>query len=138
PLIPLVMIVMSVTYAAAAYPAGLVGARLGRGATLVAGLVVLIAAYALLAAAGSVGLWLGVALYGLHLGLTQGALSAAVAAAAPAALRATGFGVFHFTTGVFQLAGGALAGWLWSTHGSASAFAVGMAACATATGATAV
>jgi MFS family permease len=128
-LVPLVLIVMSASYAASAYPAGLVAARHGRRGTLAAGLAALAAAYALLAATDHVAaLWAGIALYGLHMGLTQGALSAAVAAASPAHWRATGFGVFHFVTGVCQLGGAALAGWLWTTHGSASAFAFGGAA----------
>jgi len=128
-LIPLVMIVMSACYAAAAYPAGVLAARWGRRAMLSAGLLTLVGAFAALGMWDhAAALWTGVALYGLHLGLTQGALSAAVAAAAPASLRATAFGVFHFVTGVFQLGGAAFAGWLWTVQGSASAFALGAGA----------
>ena len=128
-LIPLVMIVMSACYAAAAYPAGLLAARRGRRALLVAGLLALVGSFGALGAWDhAAALWAGVALYGLHLGLTQGALSAAVAAAAPASLRATAFGVFHFVTGVFQFGGAALAGWLWTVQGSPSAFALGAGA----------
>jgi MFS family permease len=125
-LIPLVLIVMSASYAASAYPAGVVAARHGRRGTLVAGLAALAAAWGALAAWDhAAALWAGVALYGLHMGLTQGTLSAAVAASAPASLRATGFGVFHFVTGVCQLGGAALGGWLWTAHGSGAAFALG-------------
>ena len=128
-LIPLVMIVMSACYAAAAYPAGLLAARRGRRTLLAAGLVALVGSFGALGAWDhAAALWVGAGLYGLHLGLTQGALSAAVAAAAPASLRATAFGVFHFVTGVFQLGGAAAAGWLWTVQGSASAFALGAGA----------
>jgi MFS family permease len=123
--IPLVMVVMSTVYMLASYPAGVLGARFGRHALLAAGLAVLVLAWLAIRQGA---LWFGVALYGLHMGLTQGGLSAAVAAVAPASLRATGFGVFHFVTGVFQLAGSALAGWLWSTQGSSAAFALGAGA----------
>jgi MFS family permease len=124
--IPLVMIVMSAVYSAVAYPAGVLAGRIGKARLLGASLVALAGAEAALALLpGTAGLWLGVALWGLHMGLSQGGLSAAVAELAPPAMRATSFGVFHFTTGVFQLASGALAGWLWTAHGSPAAFLSG-------------
>ena len=124
--IPLVLIVMSVVYALVSYPAGAYAPRLGRQNLLAASLLVLAAAEAALAwLPGSTGLWLGVVLYGLHMGLSQGGLAAAVAEQAPPALRATAFGLFHFVTGVFQLIGAALAGWLWTSYGSTVAFACG-------------
>ncbi|HJV62089.1 MAG TPA: MFS transporter [Albitalea sp.] len=125
PAIPLVMIVMSLAYASSSYPAGLLGAQRGRHGGLLAGMVLLIGAYAALAWSSPLGLWLGAALYGLHMGMTQGTLAAAVAESSPAALRATGFGIFHFVTGVFQLAGATFGGWLWTTHGSSWAFGLG-------------
>ncbi|MEW5834492.1 MAG: MFS transporter [Pseudomonadota bacterium] len=124
--IPLVLIVMSVTYSLVSYPAGAYAPRLGRRTLLAASLLVLAAAQAALAwLPGSAGLWLGVVLYGLHMGLSQGGLAAAVAEQAPPELRATAFGLFHFVTGLFQLVGAALAGWLWTRYGSAVAFAFG-------------
>ena len=128
PWIPMVMIAMSAVYSLSAYPAGLLATRFGRSALLVVSLVSLVAAQASLAILpGSAGLWLGAGLWGLHMGLSQGGLAAAVAEAAPVTLRATAFGVFHFTTGTFQLASGALAGWLWTRYGSAVAFGSGAA-----------
>jgi len=128
PWIPMVMIVMSAVYSVSSYPAGMLGARHGRGVLLAASLAALVAAQLALAwLPGSVGLWAGAGLWGLHMGLSQGGLSAAVAAVAPQTSRATAFGVFHFVTGVFQLAGGAAAGWLWLRHGSAAAFGAGAA-----------
>ena len=128
--IPLVMIVMSAVYALAAYPAGLLASRFGRPALLGSSLLALMAAELSLALLpGGLGLWLGVALWGLHMGLSQGGLSAAVADLAPPHLRATAFGVFHFFTGLFQLASGVLAGWLWLQHGAGTAFLAG-AVCA--------
>lgn len=124
--IPMVMIVMSAVYALASYPAGLLASRFGRGALLGSSLIALMTAEMCLAVLpGSVGLWAGVALWGLHMGLSQGGLSAAVADLAPDDMRATAFGVFHFFTGLFQLASGALAGWLWLRHGSPAAFVAG-------------
>lgn len=124
--IPLVLIVMSITYALMSYPAGAYAQRIGRRTLLAASLLVLAAAEAALAwVPGPAGLWLGVVLYGLHMGLSQGGLAAAVAEQAPRELRATAFGLFHFVTGLFQLTGAALAGWLWTRYGSSVAFASG-------------
>ena len=126
--IPLVMIVMSAVYSASSYPAGVWAARVGRRAMLMASLLALAAAEAALAwLPHGAGLWAGVALWGLHMGLSQGGLSAWVAELAPAEQRATAFGVFHFTTGLSQLVGGGLTGWVWTRHGSAAAFTMGCA-----------
>lgn len=126
--IPMVMIVMSVVYSLASFPAGLLAARFGRPPLLAASLVALVAAQLALATQpGEPGLWLGAGLWGLHMGLSQGGLSAEVADVAPAGVRATAFGVFHFVTGLFQIASGALAGWLWMRYGSATAFLAGAA-----------
>ena len=126
--IPMVMIVMSAVYSLASYPAGLLAQRFGRPALLAASLAALVAAQVALATLpGPVGLWIGAGLWGLHMGLSQGGLAAAVADVAPAASRATAFGVFHFVTGLFQLASGAAAGWLWLRYGSAVAFGSGAA-----------
>jgi MFS family permease len=128
PFIPLVIIVMSAAYALSSYAATMFGGAGARTLRLALGLVLLVAGYAALSwGPGTPALWLGVTLYGLHMGLTQGTLSAAVADAAPEELRATAFGVFHFVSGVFQLAGAALGGWLWTAHGSVATFALGMA-----------
>ncbi len=124
--IPLVLIVMSLAYALVSYPAGAYAPRLGRRTMLAASLLLLAAAEAALAwLPGTAGLWLGVVLYGLHMGLSQGGMAAAVAEQAPPGLRATAFGLFHFVTGIFQLAGAVLAGWLWTRYGSSAAFASG-------------
>ena len=123
--IPAVMIVMSGAYSLSAYPAGLLGARVGRSGLLSAGMIVLALSQWMLALGNGPVFWLGIALWGVHMGLTQGVLSAAVADAAPAALRGTAFGVLHLATGVCQLAAGALMGWIWSRSGGAAAFTLG-------------
>lgn len=125
-LIPLVIVVMSLTYSASAYPVGVLSDRLGRGGLLTAGFAVLIAADLVLAAAdGLVAVFAGAALWGLHMGMTQGLLAAMVADSAPESLRGTAFGVFHLVSGLALLAASVIAGALWAGIGPAATFLAG-------------
>ncbi|MGD9545247.1 MAG: MFS transporter, partial [Methylocystis sp.] len=131
-LAPLVLVAMNVVYAGASYPVGAFSDRGDRQTPLIAGLVALIAADVALASAEHQPLvWLGVALWGLHMGLTQGLLATLVADVAPLALRASAFGVFNLASGFALLVASAGAGALWDVYGSASAFWAG-ALCASA------
>ncbi len=122
-LIPAVMVVMSVAYSLSAYPAGILADRMNRTSILIAGLGLLIAADAVLAfAAGYVALGIGVVLWGLHMGLTQGLLATLVADASPPELRGTAFGMFNLVTGALLLAASIVAGALWETAGPRATF----------------
>ncbi len=126
--VPLVMAVMSAVYSASAYPAGVLADRMHRRTLLAIGFAVLVLADIVLAAAGSV--WtvmIGVALWGLHMGLTQGLLATLVADAAPAHLRGSAFGVFNFVSGIVLLAASVLAGALWAAIGPPATFVAGAA-----------
>lgn len=95
---------------------------------LSAGLAALIGSDLVLANAGAAAMvYAGAALWGLHMGLTQGLLAALVAAAAPADLRGTAFGVFNLVCGLALLVASALAGWLWDTFGPGVTFYAGAA-----------
>jgi MFS family permease len=135
-LVPAVLVVLNLAYALSAYPAGALSDRMDRTTVLLVGLVVLVAADLVLAAtAGLAGLFAGVALWGLHMGLTQGILATLVADAAPAELRGTAFGVFNLVTGVALLLASALAGALWEGVGPQATFLAGAClAAATAAG----
>jgi MFS family permease len=131
--VPLVIVVMNLAYAATAYPCGKLSDAVDPRKLLAAGLVVLIAADVVLARAdGSTMLGFGVALWGVHMGLSQGLLAALVADTAPAELRGTAFGLFNLVGGIALLASSALAGLLWDSYGSACTFYAG-AGCAAAT-----
>jgi MFS family permease len=125
---PWVMVVMSLVYAVAAYPAGSAADR-GHGPRLLAiGLAMLVASDLMLATASSAPLvFAGAALWGLHMGLTQGLLAALVAASAPANLRGSAFGVFNLCGGVALLVASGLAGWLWDAFGPRYTFYAGAA-----------
>jgi len=122
-LIPLVLIVMNIVYAATAYPMGSLSDRINRRVILAAGFLVLIAADLVLAAAPN--LWivmLGVGLWGLHMGMTQGLLATLVAEATPPAFRGTAFGIFHLVTGIATLLASLIAGALWEAVGPSATF----------------
>jgi len=125
---PVVMVVMALVYALAAYPAGVALDR-GHGAVLLAtGLAALVASDLVLAVrATTAGVVAGSALWGLHMGLTQGLLAALVASVAPADLRGTAFGVFNVACGLALLVASVLAGWLWDAYGPAVTFYAGAA-----------
>jgi MFS family permease len=127
-LVPLVLAGMNAVYALSAWPAGVLADRMSRPALLTAGLALLMTAdLALALAPGIAGLGLGVALWGLHMGLTQGLLSALVAEAVPAELRGTAFGMFNLITGGALLLASVIAGGLWQGFGSEATFLGGAA-----------
>ena len=124
--VPLVMVAMNLVYAAAAYPFGRLSDRIGHRLLLGGGLLVLIAADLVLAQASQAwALLLGVALWGLHMGMTQGLLASLVADVAPAGLRGTAFGFFNLVSGVAMLLASVCAGWLWDAFGPSATFHAG-------------
>jgi MFS family permease len=124
-LAPMVMVIMNVVYALTAYPAGYLSDRLGRRHVVAVGVLLLVGGDVVLARAGGVAeLTLGIVLWGLHMGLTQGTFSALVADASPTRLRGTAFGIFNLLGGAATLAASVLAGWLWSRYGPAATFHV--------------
>jgi MFS family permease len=126
--VPFVLVVMSVIYSLTSYPAGILSDRFGRRGLLFLGLAALLVSDGVLGYSTSVGtMFLGVGLWGLHMGLTQGLLSAMVADAAPADLRGTAFGIFSLLSGVVVLIASALAGFLWDIEGSRTTFMTGAA-----------
>ncbi|MDQ3188632.1 MAG: MFS transporter [Pseudomonadota bacterium] len=125
-LVPLVLIGMNVVYSISAYPFGLLSDRIGHTRLLALGLAVLIGADIVLAYSNEwTWLWLGVSLWGLHMGITQGLLATMVANAAPADLRGTAFGFFNLASGVALLVASALAGLLWDQFGAPLTFIAG-------------
>lgn len=125
--VPAVLVLMNIAYALSAYPAGVLSDRINRTALLAFGLVCLASADLALALLPNLtGMVLGVVLWGLHMGLTQGLLSALVADTAPPALRGTAFGYFNLFTGLALLAASVIAGALWDAYGPAGTFLAGL------------
>jgi MFS family permease len=118
---------MNVVYALSAYPAGALSDRMDRRAILMAGVILLIAADLVLAfAQGVSGVALGVMLWGLHMGMTQGLFATLVADVAQPELRGTAFGVFNLLCGLAALLASVVAGALWDATGPQGAFLGGV------------
>jgi len=125
---PAVIAVMSLVYAASAYPAGWLQDRMGARPLLLSGLVALIAADVLLAFGQTLlAVFVGICLWGLHMGLTQGVLAALIAETAPIRLRGTAFGLFGLITGLAALLASIIAGLLWDRIGASATFLAGAA-----------
>ncbi|MDH7975721.1 MFS transporter [Sphingomonas sp. AR_OL41] len=127
-LAPLVLIVMNLVYALGAYPAGSWSDRVPAPWLLRCGLVALILAdLSLGLLPGLGGAFLGIALWGVHMALTQGLFAKLVADHAPAELRGSAFGVFNLATGVAMLLASVTAGLVWQRFGANATFLAGAA-----------
>ena len=129
-LVPLVMVAMNLVYAASAYPFGRLSDRMQPHHAAGAG------------SAGADGrrsgarrqrslerVIAGVALWGIHMGMTQGLLATMVADTAPAELRGTAFGFFNLMSGLPMLVASALAGFFWDRFGAEFTFYAGAVFC---------
>ncbi|MGA6825980.1 MFS transporter [Nitrospira sp. NS4] len=129
-LVPLVMVAMNLIYALSAYPFGKLSDRMSHMRLLSLGLLVLIAADMVLAVNDHWGVVvLGVGLWGLHIGMTQGLLATMVADTAPADLRGTAYGFFNLASGLAMLIASVLAGFLWDQLGPSFTFYAGAVFC---------
>ncbi len=129
-LCPLVMVAMNLVYSLSAYPFGKLSDRTDHRRLLATGLLLLFLADVALAYSGQ---WpmvlLGVTLWGLHMGISQGLLASMVAQCVPADLRGTGYGFFNLVSGVSMLAASTIAGLLWQGYGPTLTFAAGSTFC---------
>lgn len=127
-LVPLVMVAMNLIYSLTAYPFGKLSDRMSHRALLALGLIILIAADLVLASSDHWGFVLGgVALWGVHLGITQGLLATMVANTSPAELRGTAYGFFNLVSGAAMLLASVIAGALWDQLGASVTFYAGAA-----------
>jgi MFS family permease len=123
---PLALVVMSGVYMLSAWPAGALSDRVPRLAILVVGCMVMLGADLLLAfGRNEMIVLIGIGLWGLHMGLTEGLLAAYVADAAPSDLRGSAFGAMNLVRGVVLLFASVAAGALWTYGGPQATFAAG-------------
>jgi len=121
--VPVILIIMSFTYALGAYPAGMLSDQWGRSGLLLLGLAVIVITHLVLAFSRTpVEVAVGAGLWGLHLALTQGLFAALVADTCTVELRGSAFGLYSFSTGVAILLASLIAGELWDQFGSQATF----------------
>lgn len=126
--VPLVLIVMNIAYTATAYPAGVAADRFNQRALLIAGLGMLAVADLVFAASKSpLPAFIGAALWGIHMGLSQGLFAKLVSDNAPSGLRGTAFGIFNLVSGGALLLASLVAGGLWTAFGASATFLAGAA-----------
>ena len=121
--VPIMLVLMHLVYAAAAYPFGILADHMDRRLQLGIGAGILVGADVVLAVA-QVG-WMSVAgagLWGLQMAVTQGLLLASVGDAAPKELRGTAFGIYDLAVGVATFVASSAAGALWMVGGPELAF----------------
>jgi MFS family permease len=124
--VPLVLVTMNVVYAFSAWPVGALSDRTSRRALLAASLWPLFVGDLLMGLGhGLAVIMVGIALWGLHMGMSQGLLSAMVADASPSALRGSAFGFFYLITGAALLLASFLAGLAWTGGGPGATFLLG-------------
>ena len=120
---PLVLIGMNLVYALSAFPFGKLSDSASHVKMLAWGLALLIAADLVLAWSNHWGwIWMGISLWGLHMGITQGLLATMVAEVAPVDLRGTAYGLFNLISGVAMLLASVFAGLLWDNFGAPFTF----------------
>ncbi len=125
-LIPLVLIVMNIVYALAAYPAGALSDQRGRAFVLGIGIASLVVGNLVLALMpGLPGVFVGIGFWGMSMGFTQGAFAALVADTVPDNHRGTGFGMLNLATGLATLAASLIAGLIWDLAGPGATFLTG-------------
>ena len=126
--VPLLMVGVNIVFSLVCVPIGKLSDHMPAERLLALGLVFLALSDVVFAVwATPVGASLGAALWGLHLGATQGVFSKMTADAAPEDKRATAFGLFSFASGVAALAAGLVAGTIWEFVGPSATFWLGSA-----------
>lgn len=125
-LAPLVLVMMNLVYSLGSYPAGALADHRGPYPPLVWGLACLVAADLCLALGpGLISAFVGIALWGAHMALTQGLLAKLVAEHAPDTLRGSAFGLFNLASGIAMLVASVVAGLLWDGAGAKATFLAG-------------
>lgn len=128
--VPLVMVAMNLVYSASAYPFGKLSDGMSHSKLLGYGIAVLALADIVLAASSHWGtVLIGVGLWGIHMGMTQGLLSTMIADTAPVELRGTAYGFFNLVAGLSMLLASALAGFFWEKIGPSATFLGGISFC---------
>ena len=128
--LPILMMTQSILTVVTAFPFGRLADLIDRRWVVAGGILCMACANIILGLADH---WLWVlfasALWGTQMGVTQSNLLAFVSETTPIQVRGTGFGIYHFITGVSVLISNTIMGTLWHTYSPGIAF--GVIACVT-------
>lgn len=125
-LAPVIMVVMNVAYTLSSYPAGHLSDRIDRRKMLLVGMMLLgVSDLTLSLWATPLGVFVGTAFWGLHMGFTQGVVAAMVAETTPKEQRGSAYGLLNMFMGITLLTSGLLGGLIWDSFGPSSMFAMG-------------
>ena len=123
--IPIVMVVQNLAAFLFAFPAGWLSDKLGRTYLLAVGFALVIISNLLLACSASLTLVLiGVAIWGVQMGINQSLLVAKIADSTPYHLRGSAFGIYYIMVGTTLFISNIVSGWLSDTYGGESVFYV--------------
>lgn len=134
-LAPLIYLTFNLAYSIAAYPIGLLGDRIGKKKVLVMGYALFSINCLGFALVGNLWqAWILFVVYGVSHAISETIQRAIVPDFAGPEIRGSAFGVFHMSVGLAALPSSMIAGSLWQSYGSATAFLVsatiGFIACA--------
>lgn len=117
---------INAVYAVSSIPAGELGDKIGHKKIIMGGFAIFAIAYFMLSNINNaVWLWLTFPLYGLYLGMTNGASRAHIARLVPKEQSATAFGLYETIIGVCAFASSFFAGLLWTYAGPSATFMLG-------------
>ncbi len=120
------LVLLNITYAAVALPAGVLSDRLGRKRVIILGWFTYVLVYLGFAIVEDVWLvWLLFAGYGVYYGIVEGVARAFVADLVSEDRRGTAYGLFHGVVGLSLLPASLIAGWLWQAYSPAAPFFFG-------------
>lgn len=118
----------NLVYSLVSLPAGVLSDRIGRRRMVIGGLGFFALVYLGFALAGAAWeIWALLPVYGLYMGLTDGATRAYAADLAPREARGTALGWMHMVSGAGALVAGIVAGALWTWAGPTAPFLYGAA-----------
>lgn len=120
---PLIMMIYNTTYCLSSYPMAALSDRMNRYAFLAFGIIVLVLADIVLFAAPNLPIMLmGVALWGLQIGIVQSISAALIIDLVPTDLRGTALGFYHLIGAISAVIAGMGAGKIAQLYGEGASF----------------
>lgn len=120
---PMILIVYNATYSSVSYPAGKISDKVGRINMLIIGFICLLVGDAFLSAANNIAMvFIGIAVCGAQMAITQSIFMSLVADCVPEDLRGTGFGIYYLICAISVLISNTGAGMIAEHIGERYAF----------------